>query len=305
MTRVLSLDGGGVRGVVTAEWLGELQNHLEGPLVDRFDLVCGASTGAILAALLGIGADPKGLSDLYMERAFEIFPYGLAWAKDRFRRIFSQGISAPIYSGENFNRILRDFFGADTKFGDSKIPLVIPTYSASTGRPLIFDSKEHAELPLWEVVRASAAAPIFLPAHVMAVAGEQHILMDGGLVFNNPSLLGVMTLENRGVHQDDIEIFSLGTGESPPIKSVDLAVNGGILEWGFGLNLLPVALDAPLDAVSVLAERSYRYHRLQITLPEDFYGIDNSRPDNLRGLRQEARRNFNRVEFMADQIREE
>jgi len=305
MTRILSLDGGGIRGIITAEWLGELQRHLDRPLVEYFDLICGTSTGSILAAGLASGRNPEELSELYQKHADRIFPYGIPWWKDRVKRVFTQGLSAPLYSTEGIDEVLKEIFG-DIDIQDLEVRTVIPTYSASTGHPVVFDSGVTDErFPLWKIVRASTAAPIFFPAVIMNVAEEEHILMDGGLSFNNPSLLGASLLERSGCSQRGIQIFSFGTGEAPPVKSVNLAQNGGIVEWGFGLKLVPVAMDAALDAVDVVAKRFYPYYRVQVKISAERYSIDNARPANLQGLRDEARHNFDQIAILAGILKEE
>jgi len=248
---------------------------------------------------------PDDLALLYQNKSGDIFPWGWKWLGDRLARVMTQGVSAPLYSQVGLEKTLKDALG-DKTLGEVSVRILLPAYSISSGKPVIFDSlnPEHKDIPLWECVRASSAAPVFFPAHVIRVAGQDHILMDGGLVFNNPSLLGAILAEKDGASESEIEIFSFGTGEAPPIDSLDLTLHGGILEWGLGLRLIPVLMDASLDAVNLLAEQHYVYHRVQASLPAHLYAIDNARPENIKALQQLATESFGHIQFLADVLRD-
>ena len=93
--RILSLDGGGIRGIITAVWLDRLEQALGGPLRQHFDLIAGTSTGGILACALARGTEAAKIVDLYRDRGREVFPDQAARLWSRITRTFSQGLSAP------------------------------------------------------------------------------------------------------------------------------------------------------------------------------------------------------------------
>ena len=112
--RILSLDGGGIRGLITAVWLARLEDQLGEAVRDRFDLIAGTSTGSILACALSMGTPAREIQELYVEHARDIFPSTTARLWSRFARTFTEGVSAPKYDGVGLERILRSQFGAPT-----------------------------------------------------------------------------------------------------------------------------------------------------------------------------------------------
>ena len=164
MQRILSLDGGGIRGLVTCRWLegvdAALRKAGKPGLLRGFDLVAGSSTGALIACGLATGRDPATLADLYREHRHTIFPgiAGRLWS--RAGRILVQGPSAPKYDGKGLDKVLKKVFG-DARLGDAKIPLLVTSYDTIQRKAVIFKSfnAAHRDLPMWEVCRASASAP--------------------------------------------------------------------------------------------------------------------------------------------------
>jgi len=305
MRRVLSIDGGGVRGIIPAVWCAHLETQLGRPLYEVFDVIAGTSTGALIACVLGAGIPAARLPDLYIENARTIFPGTCQRLLDKIRRIPTEGFSSPKYDPRGLESVLRDTLGA-LVLADAKTRLVLPTYSLNESRAVVLDSEveDHKYVFMHAACRASSAAPTFFAAQPLLIPsspdGEEHVLIDGGVAINDPALAGAMALVDAGAcNLHEIEIVSFGTGKSPPVKDKEFAMESGIVDWG--LDLVSVLLDAGADHTGYLARRLFRdqYHRVQCFLPQELYKIDNASPSNLRALVGEAEKHLSRVEAIA------
>jgi patatin-like phospholipase/acyl hydrolase len=179
--QILSLDGGGIRGVFSAAILAAIEEDLELRLVDHFDLIAGTSTGGIIALGLGLGLRPADILAFYTEHGPRIFrnPWRLRSALWWFWRK---------YRPAALGTALRTTFG-DRPFGESSKRLVIPSYNVGDDDVYIFRTA-HAErlrrdyrVPAWKVALATSAAPTYFPA-CREVDGLR--LIDGGVWANNP-----------------------------------------------------------------------------------------------------------------------
>lgn len=297
--RVLALDGGGVRGIVTAVWLRRLEEELGSPLRRHFDLIAGTSTGSILACALALGRSAASIVELYQRKAASIFPQG---PKPRGGHPRSQqrnkqrGVLVPSYDGKGLARVLREEFkdqqGGDLLFGQlhPTTSLMVISYDTLTRTPVIFKNSNptHAKLPAYEVIKASCSAPIYFPAHVTAIGSEPHALIDGGVVANNPSLCAIteaLTAHTRA----ELLVASFGTGRSStPISAKD-AQSWGLLGWSN--YIVDVLMDGPMDIMELMAGQLIppeRYFRFQATLSAELDSVDNPDPDYLDRLIKEA-----------------
>ncbi len=250
--RVLSLDGGGARGYLTAAILKNIEQALsedqdcKRPLGRYFDFIVGTSTGAILAAGLACGVSAERLFDLYQNQLPNIFH-----RPGRLRRLLALGsLRRPKYESWALHRVLYDVLG-DKRLSDVDTDLCIVSMVLQTGLPRLYKSgylgRNSARLDerLVDVVMASAAAPVYFPP----ASGLRHsgLLVDGGLCANNPALIAVLDAiqfdgpsRSRGTpslkHVDDplkrVVLLSIGTGERPglPFNAPDLA-NAGLWKW--------------------------------------------------------------------------
>ncbi len=195
--RLLALDGGGIRGVITLGVLSRIESTLrdrtgDASLVlgDWFDYIGGTSTGAIIAAALARGMSVDEIKSLYRELATKMFekPFIVKrfWAK---------------YTSEPLTAELKRVFGEQTTFGDTSLRCLLMAVlrNASTDSPWPLSNNPNAkfnergpdsnlELPLWQVVRASTAAPTFFKPQEITISGRPHQFVDGGVTsFNNPA----------------------------------------------------------------------------------------------------------------------
>ena len=237
--QVLSLDGGGVRGIFTAGVLAGIEEDIGHPVLDHFDLVVGTSAGGITALALGAGMSPREIVDFYVREAPNIFPGPARW-----RRI--RQVLVAKYSQSGLERALRRAFGHKL-LGDSSVPLVVPAYNLGENDVYIFKTPHHLRLkrdwkvPMWAVAMATSAAPTFFPAFTLPGAGVR--LVDGGVWANNPAMVGVVEAVSMFEQRlADIRVLSLGTTSSPRARPRRLD-NGGLLRWVRGPNVVDVLLN--------------------------------------------------------------
>jgi hypothetical protein len=241
--KLLALDGGGIRGLITIEVLAALEDQLRGDrgddfrLADEFDYVAGTSTGAIIATCVALGMSVAQIRDFYLESGRQMFDK--ASLLRRFRNK---------YEDERIAEKLKDVIGEETTLGSDKLRtlLLIVMRNATTDSPWPLSNNPGAkynlatrrsegkacnlDLPLWQLVRASTAAPTYFPPEAIDAGGPGPFLMvDGGVTtYNNPAfLLFVMaTVEpyNLGwpAGAERMLLVSIGTGTSPKANQ-DLA----------------------------------------------------------------------------------
>lgn len=233
--KILTIDGGGIRGLLALGMLEQIETHLrqlsgdpELRLCQYFDYISGTSTGAILATALSTGMSTAEIRPFYLECSQEIFKKAALKKRLYFK-----------YQSEAITRILKDTFGEDTTLGSDKIKtlLMIVLRNASTGSPWLMSNNPKAmfndrsladcnlDLPLWQVVRASTAAPTFFEPESITLGDTQFHFVDGGVTpYNNPSFQTFLmaTIEPYRLQwetgQDRMLVVSVGTGNVPQIK---------------------------------------------------------------------------------------
>lgn len=246
--RLLAIDGGGLLGLIPAEALILVEEQLnritgsEKPLCERFDLICGTSTGAILAAGLALGLRATQLCDFYLKFGNEIFTK--VWWGARFWHSYSD---APLA------KHLKEVFGEATTLGSDRLrtKIVIVTKNATLGNDWFFTNnprnkyfKNNSGLPLWEIVRASAAAPTYFPPQRIEVPDDSgnkqdYEFIDGGVSsYNNPALQVFLeaTIPQYGfgwpMGADRLLLLSLGTGFNSITVPAGKAAGYNLIDWG-------------------------------------------------------------------------
>ena len=296
VTRILTLDGGGIRGLISALWLEALDQRLaaagKGGLRERFDLIVGSSTGAIIAAGLCTGVAPRDMADLYERFGKDVFPGGAERLWSRVTRSFTQGLSAPRYSPKGLEKALQRVFGETTLAAVSP-RLMAVAYDTVTRDPLFFKSfkPEHAGVPVWEVCRAATAAPTYFPAHLATIERRRRALIDGGVVANNPTACAIAEAVrlNGDARLDKLVVLSVGTGQATRPISEREATHWGALEWA--IPIIDVLFDGSADSVDYIAAQLLgdgHYFRMQTPLTRGYDDFDNVDETNLHALRQVA-----------------
>lgn len=214
--RILSLSGGGIRGLFQAVYLQKLAAHLPKPLYSNFELIVGTSTGAIIAAAIALDIDINKLVALYRDNGTRIFP------QRRFPLAQGMLFKGAQYSDQPLRSILEEIFGKDTELQSCQKPVVISAGNLNKFGHRVFTIISRnktidpvaAKLKVVDVVMASAAAPSFFPP--VQLEGEDTAYFDGGVWANTPSLLAVMVAKHRvGINFDNMRLVSIGTGRFP------------------------------------------------------------------------------------------
>lgn len=237
--QVLAVDGGGVRGIFAAALLAGLEEDLGRPVVEMFDLVVGTSTGGIIALGLGAGLSPAEIVDFYVTQKDTIFGNPIGWRK--MRQLFiAKYRSAPLEAA------LRGVFG-DTLLGESRVPLVVPSYNLGENDVYLLKTPHHERLrrdhkvPMWQAAMATTAAPTFFPA--FRLPGSHVRLVDGGVWANNPAMVGLTEAVSMfGRPLDEIRVLSIGTTTSQQTRRSRLD-NAGLLRWIRSPNVVEVLLN--------------------------------------------------------------
>ena len=211
MRRILSIDGGGIKGVFPGSFLVTLEQSLGRPIATYFDLIVGTSTGGIIALGLGLGLSARDVLSFYEEHGPSIFRGSRA-----ARALRQIGISK--YNSNPLREALRTVFG-DRKLGESTRRLVVPSCNLDTGEVHIWKTSHHPRLErdytasVVEVALSTAAAPTYFPTH-RSSAGIP--LVDGGMWANNP--VGIALVEATGILEwprDSLRVLSLGCTTTP------------------------------------------------------------------------------------------
>lgn len=267
--RILSIDGGGIRGLIPAKVLMELERELHKTepgkkLYEHFDLICGTSTGAILAIAIALGIPASDLVEFYKENARVIFP------KWYFKVVPSKARAfiTSIYSNKVLHKKLEKIYtgangGTAPLLNDLKTNVCIPVFNGNDGQINVLKTRHHDEyirdykLPAHEVALSSASAPVYFPPHSFSFSnefgsGKNVNMIDGGIFANNPSLIGILEATEKLGHQfSEIGLLSLGTGKGKHIIKTGWKPKD-IWYWLFPK---PRLLDIILDSQAQITEQ--------------------------------------------------
>lgn len=322
---ILSIDGGGIRGIIPAVLLAELEDRTGCHVSDLFDLVAGTSTGGILALGLtcpGENGTPRySASDLvsfYEEEGPDIF-HRSGWGLfEKPRSFFDEK-----YNAEPIERILQERFNG-AMLSAATTDVLVPSYDLESRRPYFFtskdlrdDSSDHEDVPMWKVARATSAAPTYFePYKLDTDTGVDYLsLVDGGVYANNPAACALVeAIAEFDAAPTDVFMVSLGTGEHMRRIPHERAQDWGLIGWA--RPILDVVFDGVSDTVSFQIEQilnlgttaDRRFVRLQPNLNKENDEMDNARPSNLRALKVIAHayvdQESNRLDRVADVLRD-
>jgi patatin-like phospholipase/acyl hydrolase len=228
--QILSLDGGGLKGVFTASFLTSLEDTTGKRLVDYFDLIVGTSTGGIIALALGLGFSPAEILGFYKARGEDIFPAQSRWHR---AMVSVKWLLRRKYPAEPLRQALQDYFG-ERRLGESIKRLIIPSYDSVRGDVYLYKTPHHERLKTdykelaWSVALATASAPTYFPASIDDTGVR---LIDGGVWANNPSMVALAeALGYLGQAQDSLAMLSIGTTQKA-VTSMDKHITGGLWTW--------------------------------------------------------------------------
>ncbi|XP_048544436.1 patatin-like protein 2 [Triticum urartu] len=317
MITVLSIDGGGVRGIIPGTILAFLEQKLQeidgspdARIADYFDVVAGTSTGGLVATMLTAPNTQrrplyaaKDINKFYLEHCPNIFPTvckGLGLFKS---------MMGPKYSGQHLHSILKKQLG-DTRISQTLKSIVIPTFDIKLLQPIIFstyDAKKDVSKNalLSDVCISTSAAPTYLPGHHFKTKDKDgktraFNLIDGGVAANNPTLVAITHVSKQIIKKKQnlgkFMVLSLGTGTAKVKENFDAAEcsKWGLLGWLYNGGTTPIIdsfCQASADLVDIQASVLFEalqcdmhYLRIQDELPGETASVDVSTTENLKRL---------------------
>ena len=304
---ILSIDGGGIRGIIPGQVLIALENKMQqiNPnkrIADVFDLIAGTSTGGILACLYlcpGAGGQPKFSAadavSLYLQHGAEIFDVSV------FRSVASiDGLRGPKYSAAPLEKALEFYFG-DLRLSQLLKPCLITSYDITRRQAKFFNKQDvgqsgagGADFAVRDIARGTSAAPTFFPpANIVGSDGSVYPLIDGGVFANNPAMCALVEAFgwNPALNVKDLNILSLGTGASDESLNYSDAKGWGDIAWlhpllGILFGGVSETVDYQLQTLFTSAGSASQYLRLQVDLRNSDVdsAMDNASKENLQAL---------------------
>lgn len=296
--RIVSYDGGGIKGYLPAIVTAAMESSTGKPMGIMADMLAGTSTGAILALGLAAGIPAGEMANFYRAKGPAIFRR--SWGK-RLRSCF--GVADEQYSNDALHAGLRDIFG-DKKLSGLATPCMAVAYEIETRQVLFFTSWDaqrdpHRDFTLVDVAMASAAAPTYFePWAAMSVAGDRLACIDGGVAANDPAQCALVEVLKYGYGLEGISLVSLGTGQEDRAYLLKHARNWGLAAWA--RPLLDILFAAASDVTDHHCRHMLpgRYVRLQQDMSEPV-GMDQTDDRAWAVMRMCARKIVERDEFTA------
>lgn len=296
---VLSIDGGGIRGIIPLMVLEKLyglikKDGVDAPFYDLFDVIAGTSTGGMIAlGLCSESDDSKPVKDLlsfYEDNSQSVFNTGSSNVIEGLTRLFKSPIDPT-----NFESILAQYFGDDT-LKDLKTDTYISALNIETIGPTTFNAlppnaSDNKNYYLKDVARATSSEPaLFPPAQISNVSGTEKLcLIDGGIYANNPCLFSYLYAKNLHPNASKYLVVSLGTGDAStgyPCKDVK---KWGLLNWvspAKGIPIINVFNHGQINnATMVTAEQNdIIFYRFQPKIPKSIDSLSNASDENIDAL---------------------
>lgn len=307
-TRILTIDGGGIRGIIPGQILVSLEEKLqkqsgrsEARIADYFDFIAGTSTGGILTCIY-LAPDKnnskrprfsaKEAVELYLERGDDIFDISF-WHKLRT----AGGILDEKYSAEELEKSLEDYFG-DLKLSDLLKPCLITSYDIRRRRAHFFTRPKAEDKAnnyyIRDVARATSAAPTcFEVSRVKSLRNIVYPLIDGGVFANNPTLCAYAEVRKfaGNPRAADMVILSLGTGEIKNPYYYQEAKDYGLVQWikpllDIIMSAVPETADYQLKKIFDAVDSPEQYVRINPDLGNASPDLDNASLENLNALKE-------------------
>ncbi|MEH2082461.1 MAG: patatin-like phospholipase family protein [Nostoc sp.] len=338
--KILSIDGGGIRGIIPAFILAEIERRTQKPIFSLFDLIAGTSSGGILA--LGLtkprvsSSDDLPLAEYTAEDLVQLF---LEYGVEIFYEPFFERILGPIediflqpkYPSESKEEIFRQYFG-HTLLENNLKEVFVTSYDIEQRIPIFFTNKPKKEeiksqnfrklcggFLLLDAALATTATPTYFAPHRIVNphnSASVYTLIDGGVFGNNPTHLAILEAqinskrqEKKVLNTEDILVVSLGTGSMTSTYLYKEVKNWGLLQWG--RPLLNIVFDGGSEVVSGQLEQLFEpidkeaksfYYRFQKFLDEDLEEIDNTKLQNTRKLQAIAHRLISEKSQQIDEL---
>lgn len=325
--RVLSIDGGGIRGIIPGVIVSYLEQELqkkEGAdvrLSDYFDLLSGTSTGGILTCTYLVpdkDGRPKFTAqqavDMYLNQGGDIFDVS-TWRKIKT----GDGLFDEKYSAAALEKALEEYFG-ETKLSELIKPCLITSYDIRSRKAMFFNmadaNNDIYDFKVKDVARATSAAPTYFePAHIKSLFGTQYPLVDGGMFANNPTMCAYSEArtmkfkEGKQLHPTakDMMIISISTGaEAQPYPYSEMK-DKGVLGWVKPIIDILMSgnsetVDYQLKQIFDAVDNTSDYYRLEPSLYNASKEMDNACEENLLALKEAGMQYVSQNSEMLDEI---
>jgi len=311
LIKILSIDGGGIRGIIPSMVLAEIEKKTGKRIAEMFDLMAGTSAGGIITLGLnvkGLDGKPKfsaeEISNIFRVDGPTIFKKTLS---KKARSIF--GTIDERYDHKPLVKVLKGFM-ADKILKNSYTKTLISSYDIFNRHPQFFKSwrDEYNNVKMWTLARATSAAPTYFEPVKLKVNRKTAVLVDGGVFINNPAMSAYSEVVRLIKEKDSdgnpildykpILLVSIGTGEYNTQYSYEDTKNWGIIKWG--ISILDVVFDGVSDAVDYQLRRIFEsdtevstdkkdlYYRLQVQLSDEMEDFDDARRENIEALENKA-----------------
>ncbi len=273
--KILSLDGGGIKGLYAAKLLAQIEKKTGKPIGDYFDMICGTSTGGLIGLAITKGVPCRVIADFYEKHGKLIFPYttGLLNLTSKARQIAwsTKYDNGPLVKA--ITELLNDYETMDT----CNHLMCIPAFNVTKGTPKVFKNPfghYHADTrhSILNVALATSAAPTYLPS----VKIEEDQYVDGGLYANNPAMIGFTEAMDHfinkesdiipdGIIYDSVSMLSIGLPQECIGELPDINDKRSFAEWGpklVGTSMLGSEFIAEYQARKLVAAIDGNYYRL-------------------------------------------
>ena len=290
--KVLSIDSGGINGVISLKILCELEKQLGKPISEVFDYFVGSSAGGIIVTLLNL-KDENGRPIYTAEEVDKIYKKYMKIIFDR--NWYSFGIFSPIYERDVMDKIFLEEF-KDRKLTNTIKPITLLSFSLNTGKPNIWSTyrarkNDDVDYYLRDAVGATASAPIFFaPKATLKKDGSIMLDIDGGIFDANPLMTGIAELIDIKPHlkKDNIFIVSVGPGrmDLDDSKKIKNMLNYGFTGWVISKpNIVDLIIHADAISDAIQGQKLFpNYYRLDPLIPKNLSSVDDTSADTINEL---------------------
>lgn len=310
LTRVLSIDGGGIRGVLPGQIMVSIEKKLQEKtnnpktrLADYFDLMAGTSTGGILCAIY-LTPDENGRPKYSAEEAVNLY---LENGGDIFKKKFFSlgGITDEKYPSAPMEDALKKYLG-DVKLSEMLKECLITSYDIERSNPYFFKrykamENEGYDFFMRDVARSTSAAPTYFePNHATSFAGVKYALIDGGVYVNNPTLCAYAATRKLDFGEEKIKptasemmLVSIGTGSTKYSYEYEKAKGWGAIGWikpliDIMMKGVAQTVDYQLRQIFDAVGKPDQYHRIEPKIIHAESGMDNAKEENLINLKADG-----------------
>jgi patatin-like phospholipase/acyl hydrolase len=291
--RILSIDGGGVRGLIPGAVIVEIEKRTGKPISQLFDLVSGTSAGGHIAlALATPGDDGKPKWSAEELAAYYREGYGRIFDNSGFK-VFDalKGLANERYSADGIDSALNEVFG-EVKLSEALIEVLITAFEVESGEPHFFLRSEARNDPKKDhlmsfAARATSAAPTYFEPAAKFNGEEGMAFLDGALFANNPSMCAFAHAQSLGFDEDEMTIISLGTGAVSRILQYEEVRHWGLANWARPImDITSQASNRAIDWQLNHILRKGHYFRVQPLMSGMRSAIDDARPETIKALEE-------------------